>query len=165
MRKAGICSTAAVLAFVASLPSLAGEVAAQYDCTARLDPERVVKALIARGLLESSVYAENDSISYFKALPGSTAFGLPLVAVAAFKEESSFFRRAPGTSPGNRFAFVVQAQENRVLNAVHAKGLSIAGVRDLRYPALKVETFTGEPLPKGTGAAMPHTQVLCLPKV
>ena len=158
--------TLALLLFVAwSSSAPAAEVASNYQCTDRVDPEALVKVFVQRGILQSPAYAENDSIAYFKPAQRSTAFGFPLVAVAAFKEGSTYFNRAPGTSPGNRFAFVVQAPESQVLSAVHAKGLSIAGFRDSRYPALRIEDFNGEPLPKGLIASLPYTQILCLPKV
>jgi hypothetical protein len=143
----------------------AAEVASSYQCTDRLDPEGLVKAFIQRGIVQSPAYSENDSITYFRSMLNPTAFGFPLVAVAAFKEGSSFFNRAPGTSPGNRFALVVQAPESQVLSAVRKMGLSIAGFRDTRYPALRVEAFGGEPLPKGSNPKLPYTQILCLPQV
>jgi hypothetical protein len=156
---------AALLLFAWSAPAHAVEVAAEYKCTDRLDPEAMVKGFLQRGFIQSPAYAENDSITYFKSGQRFTAFGFPLVAVAAFKEDSAYFNRAPGTSPGNRFALVVQAPEGQVLGVVHKKGLSIAGIRDLRYPALRIEPFSAEPLPKGSIQSLPYTQILCLPKV
>ena len=161
-------SLVALFAFLVCTAAPAGEVAGNYNCTANSDPERLVKSFAERGLIEPKAYAENDSISYFKANPGGTAFGYPLVAVAAFKEESSFFHRAPGTSPGNRFALVVQAAEQQILNVVHAKGLTVAGARELRYPMLRVESFNkelSEPLPRGSSPRQVYTQIICLPKV
>ena len=143
----------------------AAEVAADYKCTDRLDPEALVKGFVQRGFIQSPAYAENDSMTYFKSAQRLTAFGFPLVAVAAFKEDSTYFNRAPGTSPGNRFALVVQAPENQVLSVIHKNGLSIAGFKDMRYPALRIESFGTEPLPKGSIKGLPYTQILCLPKV
>ena len=141
------------------------EVAADYKCTDHLDPEALVKGFVQSGFIQSPAYAENDSIAYFRPTQRLTAFGFPLVAVAAFKEESAYFNRVPGTSPGNRFALVVQASESQVLSVVRKRGLSIAGFQDTRYPALRIESFSTEPMPKGSIQGLPYTQILCLPKV
>ena len=146
----------------------AAEVAAKYACPASLSPERLTKAFIDRGFIGKAAYTNEDSISYFAAQPGATAFGFPLVAVASFEEGSSFFGRVPGTSPGNRFALVVQAGEWQVKQAALAQKLSVSTQGSQSYPQLRIESFSNsypEPLPKAANPRYVYTQVLCLPRV
>lgn len=162
-------STKQIVASVALLVlaprSDAAEVATKYTCTAAMVPERVTKTFINRGVVSSAPYTMSDSISYFKAKAGFTAFGFPLVGIEAFQEGTAFFARAPGTSPGNLFALVVQAAPREVLRAMAAKGLRASNPKDWNYPVLHVEAAEEQTLPKGLDRRQPYTHVVCKPRV
>ena len=144
------------------------EIANKYACSASLSPERLVKVFIDKGIVGKDWYANEDSVAYYSAKPGFTAFGLPLVAIAAFEEGSSFFGRSPGTSPGNSFALVVQSNVVQTSNALRSLKIEIPGGSGGNYPSLAVGSFassSSDPLPKSANPRLIYTQVLCLPRV
>lgn len=147
-----------------AVAAVAAEVAGHYACHSELTPEGVTRAYIDRSVISKKPYAVIDSESYFAALPGYTAFGLTLVAIASFEEGSSFFHRSPGTSPGNRFALVVQGTQHQVEEALHAQKLRMR--RTENKPHLMVEGFSNanpDPLPEGANSHYVYSQVICLP--
>lgn len=57
------------------------EIARDYRCTPYVAPERDIKSLVEKNLIWPKPYQITDAIHYYAAKPGTTAFGLPLVAV------------------------------------------------------------------------------------
>lgn len=145
---------------------LSAEIGAGYTCKATQSPERIVRSLINDGVLFKQWFANEDSVAYYETSGSHTAFGFPLVAVAAFEEGSAFFGRSPGTSPGNRIAIVVMAPLWQVRQALQKQKLQLASRNAGTFPNLSVESYANEfpePLPKSVKPNFVFTQVLCRP--
>lgn len=152
--------------FVASAGT---DVADGYRCTAGVSPEKVIRAFIERGFVATKPYEIVDAIHEFAAKPGNTAFGLPLIAVVGWEENSAFFGRGPGTAPPVHFSFVVRANEWQLTNAVRHQGITVAS-RSYggAYPNVRVQGFNSQvpdTLPPGTDPRFSYAQVVCSPRV
>ena len=140
------------------------EIAAQYACKATMNAERFARALIDKRVVDGQPYSTADSISYYAAKPGFTAFGLPLVAVTVFQEGSAFFHRAAGTSPGNIIGLVVQAGAGELESAAGKQGVRVSNPKSMAYPQISVEWFEGSgyaPLPPPVEPRYKYAQLVC----
>ena len=157
----------AILLFSLVGVSDAEEIASGFACTRSTSPEQLMKVLIDRGVIAKNPFIVGDSISYYSVRPRMTAFGFPLVTMAAYDEDSGLFTRGPGTSPGTRIAFIVQASVFQVAEGMRARKLAPSQATATEYPQLKVEGYNSmyqEPLPKEADLRFAYTQILCLPR-
>lgn len=156
---------AAALAFSSIAPATAGEIAVWYYCGTDQSPEGLIKSLIQSKLVSGRPYEAHDSIEYFQASIGVTAFGFPLIAIEGAELGSKFFHRAPGTGASSRIGLIVQGQQGQVQRALREMGLTFFTTRAVSQsgPAVFVESFE-DFLPTGADTRLAYTKVVCYPQ-
>jgi hypothetical protein len=165
------CRTAAAFLLVAgcTATSSANEIANGYKCVAGSSPEKVIRAMVDRGVVVASPFEVADAVHSYSAKPGFTAFGFPLVAVSGWQENSTFFGRGPGTAPPVHFSFVIRASRWQLAKAVGLYGNKfVQQGLDHPYPHVRVESFNSEVsdrLPPGANAQFAYAQVSCHPRI
>lgn len=156
---------AVALAFSSIAPATAGEIAVWYSCGADQSPEGLVKSLIQAKLASGRPYEAHDSVEYFQASTGVTAFGFSLIAIEGAELGSKFFHRAPGTGASSRIGLIVQGQQGQVQRVLREKGLKFFTTRTISQsgPAIFVESFE-DFLPKGADTRLAYTKIVCYPQ-
>ncbi len=95
----------------------------QISCGQNPDPIRAVRALQRAGILNRRSYHIYDSLSYFKTTKPLTVWGLRVVSVFGFDQDSRIFERGPGTAPSVTLGVVVPYSEARVRSVLSNLGL------------------------------------------
>jgi len=146
-------------------PLAAGEIATWYSCEEGQSAEKIVKELIQSRLISQRPYEGYDSVEYFQAATGATAFGFKLVAVEGAELGSNFFHRGPGTGASTRIGLIVQAQEGEAWSALRERGIPAHASKAVtqRGPKVFVEAFNGD-LPKSQDPKLAYTAISCYPE-
>lgn len=147
--------------------SAAAEVGRLFGCEGSSSPERVVKEFREKGFVSNKPYSELDGIQSYAAQPGHTLFGLPFVALFAWEEDSKFFVRGPGTSPGTHFSFVVRANQRELEEAARSNGIQLSS-RYGGFPEAEARGFSTRQLnelPSRTDKGRAYARLICRPKV
>jgi hypothetical protein len=144
------------------------EVAKGFNCPSNASPEKIVNAFIQGRAVDATPFDSADAVASFTAKPEITAFGLPLVAIVAWEENSKLFGRGPGTAPPVHFALVVHANPWEASNALRKQGVQVAsGTATERFPHIRVESHNSEypdAPPKSASGKYAYTRISCHPR-
>lgn len=165
--KSFVVTALCTVAVAAVTPGKTAELASSYTCQRVSSPEKVVIDFRDRGFVGKTPYANIDAVQSYAGQPGHTVFGFPFVALIAWEEDSKFFGRGPGTSPGTHFSLVVQANPWQLRNAARKQGVKLARGRDFQLPEVRVDGFNSEnpdELPKRADQRFAYAQITCRPR-
>lgn len=122
----------------------------QLACILPPSPLKAIHRLVSEGLIEKKAFAHADSVSYFKVRKTFKVFGMPVSIVSAFDEGNrdnlwhEYFTRAPGTSPGNLIAVIIDWPKDKVKNHIIENEITGLNIWPADYPPYNIKKMATE---------------------
>jgi hypothetical protein len=123
------------------LPTLAFADSAEINIDCKDSPYRFISDL-QLSWISKSPHKVADSINYFRPKKGNGLYlqGIPISEVFGYSEDNpTFFKRGPGTSPGNRYGVIMEIPYAVALRALNMGRLGTAKIEPAGKHLTKAE--------------------------